>query len=299
MLTTDDSPAAAIDMSSSRHSAPAEDSPHPSDPPRILLVEDDATNAFFMQEMLESMGLPTPIHAHNGREALEILERLRVDMVFMDCRMPEMDGYQATRLWRERESLHPEHARLPILALTANVQAEDRAACLNAGMDDFLPKPVLEKDLRQKLLARFGARVGFLETNAPLSAPPLAPASDERPILNTEALGGLCEALGEESVHNLIQTFLDGLPGKFQELNQGVSQEQADTIHRIAHTLKSNCGILKAERMADVCQSISVLSDKRELKTIPQLHQRLQEEKTMLEQAIRQWIASRPSPSAP
>jgi CheY-like chemotaxis protein len=80
------------------------------------------------------------IHVENGSEAIEAMQNQELDGVLMDLRMPEMDGLTATRRWREAEQDSGRH--LPIIALTANVTREDRQACLAAGMDDFLVKPV-------------------------------------------------------------------------------------------------------------------------------------------------------------
>jgi signal transduction histidine kinase len=115
---------------------------------QVLVVEDNAVNLMVVANMLETLGI-TVCTAANGREALERLGRQRVDLVLMDCQMPEMDGYQATAQIRR----HPDKAiaQLPIIALTANAMVEDRERCLAAGMSDYLSKPVTLQLLREKI----------------------------------------------------------------------------------------------------------------------------------------------------
>ncbi|MEM6795661.1 MAG: response regulator [Acidobacteriota bacterium] len=104
----------------------------------ILVVEDNPLNQEVMVAMLESLGLRVA-HADDGGEALEVLRKAPFDLVLMDCQMPGMDGYQATRELRRREGSR-EHT--PVIAVTAHAMEGDRERCLAAGMDDFLPKPV-------------------------------------------------------------------------------------------------------------------------------------------------------------
>ncbi len=103
---------------------------------RILLAEDQPFNQLLASELLQGLGCEVTV-AHNGAEAVAVAAQQPFDLVLMDCQMPEMDGFAATR--RLREQAHS--ARWPIVALTANAMAQDREACLAAGMDDFLPKP--------------------------------------------------------------------------------------------------------------------------------------------------------------
>src|SRR5690606_13513609 len=104
--------------------------------PRLLLVEDNPVNLLVAQKLLSVLGY-TCDTATNGELALQRLSAGEYDMVFMDCQMPVLDGYTATRRWREHEASRGGR-RLPIVAMTANVMAGDRQRCLDAGMDDYL-----------------------------------------------------------------------------------------------------------------------------------------------------------------
>lgn len=115
--------------------------------PRVLVVEDNLVNQKVAAKMLEKLGCRVDVAA-NGREAVEGLARIHYALILMDCQMPEMDGFEATRLIRRQE---PTWGHIPIVAMTANAMAEDRARCLACGMDDFLSKPVKLQDLAQVL----------------------------------------------------------------------------------------------------------------------------------------------------
>jgi len=110
---------------------------------RALVVEDNVVNQKVAVQVLERLGLRVDV-AGNGREALELLEMLPYDVVFMDCQMPEMDGYEAAAEFRRREE---SDRRVAIIAMTAEVMAGSRERCIEAGMDDFIAKPVKPEDL--------------------------------------------------------------------------------------------------------------------------------------------------------
>ncbi len=140
--------------SSTRIAAPVPRAPQP--PPvqrsaggRLLLVEDNVVNQKVAMRMLVKMGYEVDL-AEDGRQALERLAAVRYDAVLMDCQMPEMDGYQATRHIRDPSSAVLDHD-VPVIAMTANAFAEDRDRCLAAGMNDFLSKPVDRSTLAQML----------------------------------------------------------------------------------------------------------------------------------------------------
>src|SRR5690606_31485346 len=116
--------------------------------PRVLLVEDNPVNLMVGQRLLSMLGI-TCDTAGNGEAALMRMSASRYDLVLMDCQMPVMDGYSATRQWRKSETDSGSARRLPIIAMTANAMAGDRQKCLDAGMDDYLPKPVTRSELER------------------------------------------------------------------------------------------------------------------------------------------------------
>ena len=117
---------------------------------RVLLVEDNPVNLMVGQRLLGVLGI-TCDTASNGEAALMRMSASRYDLVLMDCQMPVMDGYTATQRWREGEAAAGDGRHLPIVAMTANAMAGDRQKCLDAGMDDYLPKPVTRSELERCL----------------------------------------------------------------------------------------------------------------------------------------------------
>ena len=109
-------------------------------PGRVLVVEDNEVNALVVRGMLEQMGIAAEL-AVDGEQALARMSASAYDLVLMDCQMPVLDGWEATRLWRARETRLRQKQRVPIVALTASAAAGERERCLEAGMDDYLSKP--------------------------------------------------------------------------------------------------------------------------------------------------------------
>ena len=121
-------------------------------PTKALLAEDNIVNQKVALKMLEKLGIDVDI-ANNGKEAVKMSEEKSYDLIFMDCQMPEMDGFDATRTIRQLEQKNAK-ASTPIIALTANALEGDKNQCLSAGMTDFLAKP-LKQDALHSLLKKY------------------------------------------------------------------------------------------------------------------------------------------------
>jgi CheY-like chemotaxis protein len=204
-------------------------------PLRILLVDDHPTNRMLGFKVLERLGYAADV-ASSGGETLTLLEERDYDVVFMDVQMPEMDGLETTRELRRRWPDRP----LRVIAMTANAMSGDRQACLAAGMDDYLSKPV-QLDALVDALRR--SRVGVDPTlEAPPSAAP-APAVTPAPAaLDARALTTLLEMIGgeEASLAELIDSFLGEAPVLLDALQAAHARGNADGMRRAAHTLKSS-----------------------------------------------------------
>jgi CheY-like chemotaxis protein len=147
------SPQVALGDDCPQRSPTLADSPREDFRARVLLAEDNPVNQEVASAMLAHIGCQVDV-VSDGRKALEALDRFRYNLIFMDCQMPEIDGYEATRAIRAREAMSETASRLPIIALTAHAMEGDREACLSAGMDDYLSKPFTKEQL-QKVLEKW------------------------------------------------------------------------------------------------------------------------------------------------
>jgi PAS domain S-box-containing protein len=222
---------------------------------RVLLVEDNEVNRRVALAVLRKLGLDAHA-AIDGEQAVAFTAETRYDLVLMDMHMPNMDGLEATRAIRSREAGSAQ--RLPIVAMTANVLGEARAACFEAGMDDFLPKPFAREHLLQALRR-------WVPADAAPPAPDRVPAADPialplrrellPPAVDHARLEALREALGAE-VADLVKVFLDSAAETVAALAQAAEQGEADAVYRYAHTLKSSAANIGAMALSALARRV-------------------------------------------
>lgn len=227
---------------------------------RLLLAEDNAINQKVAVKMLESLGYRVDVAA-DGAEAVEALSRIPYSAVLMDVHMPEMDGYEATREFRRREERNGQH-RIPIIALTASALQGDRETALAAGMDDYVSKPV-KREILKDVLDRWisSPETGVIQTDA---TPQLPIAQTQEEIIDRNALDGLRRLQGEgepDILEELISLFLDDAQKDMENLKRAVEQEDAESIERVAHTLKGSSGNLGAVGMARISGELEQTSE--------------------------------------
>lgn len=209
---------------------------------RVLLVEDNPVNLVVARRMLAKLGIDSLV-ARDGVEALAALQRERVDLILMDCQMPNMDGYQATQRIRATEQERPATDRLPVIAMTANVMPGDRDKCLAAGMDDFLGKPLDAAALRRTLDTWLGPdRSGRPD---PASG---APAIADAP-LDRQKLARLGELMGDE-LPRLIRQFLHTAGQLMRSVDRASVSDDLAAMARAAHSLKSSSANLGASQLS-------------------------------------------------
>jgi len=215
-------------------------------PLAILVADDVEINRALVQAVLEPHGHQITF-AEDGRSALEHYESKRFDIVLMDVQMPEMDGLQATRSIREYERATGRSAAVPIVAMTAFAGNEDRQLCLDAGMDDYLTKPIKPAQLLQ-LLNKFCHRsIGSVEATGDTQAAP-----DERDVsVAVFAQDELLERLGgrSEMIPRFVGLFCKGVLPQLEGLVTALAAEDADGVRRHAHAIKGSAGNIAALRM--------------------------------------------------
>jgi len=253
---------------------PADDAvPQAHPPTHLLLVEDNPVNLAVGQKLLSVLGY-TCDTAADGLIALEKLATRRYSLVLMDCQMPVQDGYSATREWREMEQLRGSD-RLPIVAMTANAMAGDRQRCLDAGMDDYLSKPVSREQLQKCLQRWLPGREVFVErTLDPAqerrvveAVQPLQPASSAGaargyttsafPVLDHDMLDELQEIAGNETAR-IIALFLEDAPRLISQLETAATVPDLDAMRDAAHTLKSSSANVGAMALSAAAKRVEL-----------------------------------------
>jgi signal transduction histidine kinase/DNA-binding response OmpR family regulator/HPt (histidine-containing phosphotransfer) domain-containing protein len=214
---------------------------------RVLVVEDNKVNQKVVLAMLAKFGL-APALAENGQVALDRLAEAPFDLVLMDCQMPVLDGYEATRMLRARE-LAEGSRRTPVVALTAHAAAGEREKCLAAGMDAYLSKPVSQKELAATLARWLGKAPA---TNRDASPDPQAepvcagPPAAGAPLWDRDAaLRGLDG--DEELLNELIAVFVAEVPAQLTTLRGALERSDLADLADAAHAIKGMSGHFGAE----------------------------------------------------
>ncbi|KPQ35344.1 MAG: Signal transduction histidine kinase [Phormidium sp. OSCR] len=225
-------------------------------PLRILVAEDLPMNQVLVQQLLERFGYGSRI-VNNGLEALQRLGQENFDLVFMDVQMPELDGWAATR--QIRQQYHQQGRPQPyIIALTAHALAGDRQLCLEAGMDDYLSKPLRATELRQALERYRSGRLhpAFPTSEAPAVSPSLSVAG-QYPILDLQVLDELQQMAGEvDFVIEMIESYLNDVPERLQRLHMALEGGELDMIGQAAHALGSLSASLGAAALTHRCRTL-------------------------------------------
>jgi PAS domain S-box-containing protein len=221
-------------------------------PLRILVAEDNAVNQKVALRQLAALGYVADL-VEDGLQALETCARTPYDVILMDCQMPRMDGYEATRRIREREQAGPamsRRGRINIIAMTAHAMHGDREKCIEAGMDEYLTKPLLLDEL-ETVLEQVGVRCNSYE---PMGGVNPDPETSQR--LNQQTLDRI-GALGSASlVGEIVELYLGEAPGLLGQLRQAQEAGDRPALERAAHTLKGSSNNVGADRLANLLREI-------------------------------------------
>jgi two-component system sensor histidine kinase/response regulator len=239
----------------------------------ILLAEDNRVNQTVATRMLEKMGHSLVV-AENGKEALSVLATQAFDLVLMDIQMPEMDGLTATMRIREGERSTQHH--LPIVAMTAHAMKGDRERCLDAGMDEYVSKPISIRQLEEAIAgALHGSRAVRPATNSTTQDENATPANvipwDKGKTL--ERLGGDQKLLNE-----VIEIFLEEVPKHLASLQQAIAQDNAEAAEMAAHTLKGELGYLGILEVSRKARELEEAAHKSDLRCAASIYTELETE---------------------
>jgi hypothetical protein len=223
----------------------------------ILLVEDHLTNQKLAISLLEKWGHRTSL-AVNGQEAVAMTAEHRYDLVLMDMQMPVMSGTEATRIIRARESangLPP----VPIIAMTAAATPEDQAACIAAGMDDYIPKPIKTRLLMEKLLALGGQKTAAA-----------TPAGFD--------YAAALRAADQETVEIIAGVFLDTWQRDMAQLRNALAEDDLPVVERTAHSFRGSLACFAAEPAVQAASHIEKQARSRSSDNLASLIDRLDQE---------------------
>ncbi len=216
---------------------------------RILLAEDNIANREVALGILEKLGFHAGTAA-DGREVLSAFKSIPYDLILMDCQMPEMDGFEATREIRRLEGEQVGVRHVLIIAMTANVMPGDRKKCIDAGMDDYIPKPVDPRVLLTKIEGWFqskGDAPGPVETGKTPETGIFDRASLMRRVMEDDELA-----------RGVIRRFLQDTPGRIVALKEALDNGDAPLARRHAHTLKGASATVSAPALREVAYLVEV-----------------------------------------
>ena len=218
---------------------------------RILLVEDNAINQEVALDVLSRAGIVVSVAA-NGQEALDMLARQRFDGVLMDCQMPVMDGYAATRALREQ----PQWRELPVIAMTANAMVGDRDKALAAGMNDHIAKPIKIEEVFATL-ARWVCPASSAAADSSGGAGDARPATGLVDLPGIDIRAGLAGMMGDEALYRrLLRMFRDREANFLARFQAVRAAGDAGAAMRFAHDLKSAAGTLGIPAVQQAAQAL-------------------------------------------
>jgi two-component system, sensor histidine kinase and response regulator len=266
---------------------------------RVLVAEDNVVNQKIALRQLKKLGYSADAVA-NGLEAIDAVGRIPYDIVLMDCQMPELDGYEATRRIRQAEAAGTRPGRPPVhvIAMTANALEGNRESCLGAGMNDFVSKPVrlpdLQAALRRAALAPGESRQAPVEEKAPVADNARAGSEqgEEGPIDSTalEALRALGDPGESALLDELIGLFLRDAPERLAALQTALVEKNLNGLRESAHSLKGMANNLGARRLAEDCGRLEALGVAGDLREAAVVSARVQTEygrvRTVLEREL-------------
>jgi len=257
---------------------------------RILVAEDNQTNRQIIQHMLLRLGHRIEV-VNNGFEALKVLEQQPFDIFFVDVQMPEMDGLETTRVIR-RKVAHVVNPEMKIIAVTAFTHPETRIKCKEAGMDDFLPKPISLESIRATIARARGSKAvqepAAGSPKPPLPAPPSElPAEDRADVFDRN--GFLSRLNGnEEAMKEIIEVFMKNAPEKIRALKDLLRTETRENLALQAHSLAGAAANIGAERLRKLAKQLEHAAEARNFTEAETTIAAISEEFVLFQTAVRQ-----------
>ena len=226
----------------------------------ILVVEDNETNQEVVTSMLKKLGCRVSV-ASNGKEAVDAVSESFYNLIFMDCQMPVMDGYQATAEIRSIEDKKEGENYTPIIALTANALEGDREKCLTAGMDDYLSKPFKQDEIRKKIEKWSTVASNLFPEDGAEPSVQRSEKNEASSPIDSTVLDTLRELQidGEpDIIKKITDAYLRSSEPLVTNLRQAVIDENFEVVHNSAHSLKSSSANVGALKLSEVCKELEM-----------------------------------------
>lgn len=227
---------------------------------RILVVEDNELNQIVALGMLKHLGY-LPDLAHDGRAALRMIALAKYDAVLMDCQMPGLDGYETTRQIRAMEKTG-QHT--PVIAMTAYASAGDRERCREAGMDEYLAKPVTLVQISEILAQFCQTPSDTIDIGLPVASSPLGNCDDREGIVLR--MKQLLATHGKQVLQQLVDTFEREMAADLQRFFESLGRGDGPELDRLSHRMQGSCRNIGAAVVADMCWTIGQLAREGSLK---------------------------------
>jgi signal transduction histidine kinase/AmiR/NasT family two-component response regulator/HPt (histidine-containing phosphotransfer) domain-containing protein len=256
----------------------------------VLVTDDNPTNLKVARLMLENLGCRVDVSA-SGKEAIRMLELVHYDVVFLDCEMPEMDGYAVTAEIRRRFA---GQRHVPIVAMTAKAIQGDREYCLKSGMDDYLSKPVRLEDF-ESILCRWRPQNASVVQAEPENIPASAPPEPAAPALDpevTERLRKLAESTNLGLLAEIYEAFLSSGEECLTTLGEAARAGDSKSLGQAAHALKGASATIGGVAMAELSRQLESLGSSRSVAGAEELIERLEREFAQVKIEIKQPCAS-------
>jgi len=249
---------------------------HPASNIRILLAEDNVFNQKVALRLLKNFGLSADV-AENGRKAVRMLESADYDLVLMDIHMPELDGIRAAKIIRDPASSVRNHD-IPIIAMTADAMSEDRQRCFDAGMDDYVSKPVSPDTLLAaitRLIKKEDAEADYPEACSGIRTSDSADIFDRKEFIYRSG--------GKESIcEELIEYFLEDIPEMIDSIKTAVNENDMEMMRLHIHSLKGAAGNMAAHRLHDAAYETELAIKHGDMGRVRTLTDKLKQEFQLL-----------------
>ena len=265
----------------------------------ILLAEDNPINQDVTVYMLELIGAKVTV-VEDGNLVVGALNKQNFDIILMDCHMPNMDGFDATRSVRKYESNHPTRKSIPIIAVTANAMIGDRENCLAAGMNDFISKP-FKKQALYKILKKWLPSSNTQDINnlpsTNISSQAIVPIvnNEQDTILDEkmlEELSDLGSAEKPDFLDKLLNLYMEKMPSQIEKLYQANVKKDSEELFKISHDIKSNSATIGAVKLAKLAKELENLGRSGSTENTEQLVKDITTNYQLVEPLLKKYLAN-------